>query len=137
MTDSAPVVGSCLCGGVAYELQPPFLFFQHCCCSRCRKSSGSAFSSSIFAKIDQFRWTRGEDLVRRFELPEAEHYCTGFCSRCGSSLPWLSRNGRYVLVPAGTLDGDPGARPSRRVHWASRAPWYVPVHELPTFDEGP
>ena len=128
--------GSCLCGGVGYEIRPPFLFFHYCHCSRCRKSTGSAHSANIFLKLEQFRWTRGDDLVKRYVLPEAEHLCTGFCATCGSSLPWLSRNGKYVLVPAGGLDDAPTERPERNIYWGSRAPWYEHVSDLQTLDEG-
>ena len=41
------LTGSCLCGGVAFEMSPPFVFFHHCHCSRCQKSSGSAFGASL------------------------------------------------------------------------------------------
>jgi hypothetical protein len=128
--------GSCLCGGVGYEISAPFVFFHHCHCSRCRKSSGSAFSANILVKAAQFRWTRGEELVRRWELPTAQHYCTGWCAACGSALPWQSRNGKGFLVPAGTLDDDPVARPDRNIFWASRAPWFTEPSSLPTVDEG-
>lgn len=137
MGENDDLRGSCLCGEVAYTVRPPFLFFQQCHCSRCRKSSGSAYRASLLAKVEQFAWSRGEEHVRRFELPGAKYFCTGFCGRCGSSLPWLSRDGSYVLVPAGTLDDDPGVRPDRNICWESRAPWYVHPHELPTFDEKP
>jgi hypothetical protein len=122
-----------LCGEVAYEIHPPFLFFQYCHCSRCRKSSGSAHGASLFLKRDQFGWTRGEAVVKRYELPGAQYFCTGFCPICGASMPWVSRNGKYVLVPAGTLDDDPGVQPQRSIFWESRAPWYVEVGTLPTF----
>jgi hypothetical protein len=132
-----PISGTCLCGQVAYEVEQPFIFFQYCHCSRCRKATGSAHAANAFVKIKQFRWTRGEDLVRRFELPDARYFCTSFCSVCGSYLPWLSRTGRYVLLPAGTLDEDPGVTPTRNIHWASRAPWYVDVPDLPLHDAEP
>ena len=128
--------GSCLCGGVAYEMSPPFVFFHHCHCSRCRKSSGAAYRVNILVKADQFRWTRGEDQVKRWELPDAKYYCTGWCSVCGSSLPWKSRNDRGYLVPVGTLDDDPGCQPEKNIFWASRAPWYANPATLPTLDEG-
>ena len=128
--------GSCLCGGIEYEISPPFLFFQYCHCSRCRKTSGSAHMANIFVKGSRFSWTKGEATVKRFELPEAEHFCTGFCPECGSSMPWVSRNGKYYLVPAGALDDDPVCRPERNIYWGSRAPWYVPVGDLPTFEAG-
>lgn len=129
--------GSCLCNGVAYEITPPFLFFHYCHCSRCRKITGSAHSANILVRREQFAWTRGEDLVRRWELPSAEKLCTGFCSVCGSSLPWLTRDGKAYLVPAGSLDDTPVARPERNIFWDSRAEWCVLVDDLPTFAEGP
>ncbi len=129
--------GSCLCGGVSYEVQLPFLFFHYCHCSRCRKSTGTAHGANIFIKRDQFKWTKGEELVKRYELPSAEYFCTGFCTVCGSAMPWITRAGKHYLVPAGTLDDDPGSQPTRSVYWESRAPWYAQVSELPRFDEGP
>lgn len=132
-----PFKGSCLCGAVTYEVSPPFLFFHYCHCSRCRKSHGTPHSCNILVKRAQFSWLSGEENVRRWELPTAEYFCTGFCNVCGSPIPWLSRNGKGVLVPAGSLDDDPGLKPERNVHWASRAPWYVAVGDLPTFDEDP
>lgn len=133
--DTKKVAGSCLCGAVAYQVEGAFLSFQYCHCSRCRKSSGTAHMANGFIKIAQFSWTRGEDVMRRFELPDAQHYCTGFCSQCGSSLPWVTRNGKYVLIPMGTLDEDPGVEPTHSIFWASRAPWYVSVDALPKHDE--
>lgn len=129
--------GSCLCGAVGYEIRPPYAFFQYCHCSRCRKFSGSAHAANILVAEGQFAWTQGEDQVRRYEVPDAKYYCTAFCAVCGSSLPWRTRNGKFVLVPAGTLDDDPGAALERNIYWASRAPWYQPVDDLPFFDEGP
>lgn len=128
--------GSCLCGAIEYEIRPPYLFFHYCHCSRCRKSSGAAHSANILLKRSQFAWARGEELVKRFELPSAAYYCTGFCAVCGSSIPWESRNGKYMLVPAGTLDDDPGQRPQHNIYWESRAPWYGSANDLPTFAEG-
>ena len=129
--------GSCLCGAVGYEIRPPYAFFQYCHCSRCRKNTGSAHAANILVSQNLFSWTRGEDRVRRYELPEAKYYCTGFCSVCGSSLPWRTRNGKFFLVPAGTLDGDPGAALERNIYWDSRACWYEKVDALPFFSAGP
>ena len=67
----------------------------------------------------------------------AKAFTTCFCRTCGSELPWTTKNGRWVLVPAGTLDDDPGERPQRNIHWGSRAPWYCAASELPTFDTVP
>ena len=76
-----------------------------------------------------------DELGARFEHPEAKHFATCFCTRCGSSLPWKSQTGSAVIIPAGTLDEDPDIRPQQNIHWASRAEWREPVESLPQYDE--
>ena len=132
-----PIKGSCLCGGVTFEITPPIIFFQYCHCSRCRKATGTAHGANIFVMAARLAWTAGEELVRRWEMPDAEYFCTGWCATCGSALPWATRNGKYFLVPAGALDDDPGARPTRNAHWASRGAWCATIDELETHDGEP
>lgn len=132
---STAATGSCLCGAVRFAIEPPYRAFQYCHCSRCRKTSGSAHAANLFVPTGQFSWTAGEDEVRRYEHTTARAFCSGFCAVCGSRLPWVTRSGAMVIVPSGALDEDPGDRPARNVHFASRASWYVPCDELPTFDE--
>jgi len=84
-----------------------------------------------------FRWTRGEEYVGRYEVEEAQHFATSFCQHCGSSLPWLGKSGKAVVVPAGTLDDDPLIRPMHNIFWGSRAPWYIEPSALPHYDELP
>jgi hypothetical protein len=134
---SKPLTGSCLCNRVVYEIDGNLGIFQYCHCSRCRKFSGSAFAANLFVAPESFRWISGEAHVARFELAEAEHFATAFCSHCGSSLPWLTKTGRVVVVPAGTLDGDPQIHPARNIFCASRASWYADPGSLPEFDALP
>ena len=129
--------GSCLCGKATYEIRQPFVFFQYCHCSRCRKTSGSAHAANILVTADAFRWTAGEADVRRWEAPDAERFCNAFCTQCGSKMPWQTRNGKAYLVPAGTLDDDPKASPERNIFWGSRAEWYLATGEVPAFEEIP
>lgn len=131
------IQGSCVCGAVRYTIKPEVIAFQYCHCSRCRKSSGSAHGANLFVAADNFTWEEGEDHVKRYDLPTAKYWSRCFCDTCGSSLPWLSRTGKAYIVPAGTLDGDPGVKPTRNVHFASGSPWYVHASELETFDEDP
>jgi len=128
------ITGRCLCGAVAYEVRGPFTHFLHCHCSRCRKASGASHATNALVAPEAFRWTRGEDELQRFDLPEAASFATGFCRRCGSPMPHLTRSGRAVIVPAGTFDADPGEKPSRHVHWTSRAPWTDSPDNFPTSD---
>ncbi len=136
-TPDRPAEGSCLCGAVRFRIEPPYVAFQYCHCSRCRKASGSAHGANVFVPAAQLAWTAGEDHVRRHELASARMFCTGFCDTCGSRLPWLTRSGKVFIVPAGALDDDPGGRPTRNIHYASRAPWYTSCADLPVFDADP
>lgn len=129
--------GSCLCGDVHYQYQGDPLVFQYCHCSRCRKITGSAHGSNIIVTPDQFQWTKGEEMVGRYELPEAKHFSVCFCKTCGSNLPWLTQSGKAVVIPAGTLDDDPQAKPKHNIYMASKACWYDSPEELPKYDELP
>jgi hypothetical protein len=130
------ITGSCLCGAMTYKISPPYRFFKQCHCSRCRKSTGSAYAANILLPNEQFSWLSGQDQLRRYEVPEAASYNNFFCDTCGSQLPSESRDGRWVLVPAGTLDVDPGATPDKNIFWESRAPWFANPDSLPKFCAG-
>ena len=131
--------GSCLCGVVTYEISEPFLSFVHCHCSRCRKATGSAHATNLRVPAGQFTWTSGQEKSVRFDLPEAQSFATTFCSCCGSPLPHLTRSGRSVIVPAGSLDGEPSERPSCRpqchAFWDSRSSWSCGESDLPRVAE--
>ncbi len=115
--------GSCLCGAVHYRARGPWLRFMHCHCSRCRKVTGTGHASNLFTQAENFRWTQGEGNVRRYELPTAARFTTCFCNTCGGRLPSVSRDGKTVNIPAGSLDGEPGIKPQARIYWGSRVSW--------------
>lgn len=126
--------GSCLCGGVRFEVDPPFESFVNCHCSRCRKASGSAYAAGITVEPGHFRWLSGLPLVGRYDLPAAASFATGFCKVCGTPLPHATRSGRHVIVPAGALDDPLPTTPERHEHWRSRAGWYAHGDQLPSSD---
>jgi hypothetical protein len=129
------VRGSCLCGGVAYTIQGSIAEIRNCHCSRCRKARGAAHASNIFVAPGSFGWVRGEELLESFKVPEARRFVQVFCRVCGSSLP---RTGlEYVVIPAGTLDDDPGARARVHIFCGSKAPWYEITDGLPQHEEYP
>ena len=134
---SESIKGSCLCGSVRFEIKPPLAGFRYCHCTRCRKASGSAHASNIFVPQGQLKWSAGEELITRFDLPGAKRFAVWFCSRCGSRVPHKVRERDDYLVPAGLLDDEPGMRPENSIFWGSRAPWYVEPREMPKFTEYP
>jgi hypothetical protein len=136
-TTDQVVEGSCLCGQVRYRLSGYMGIFQYCHCSRCRKVSGSAHSASLFVRPEDFQWLSGETLLSRYELADARHFASVFCSGCGSSMPWRTQSGKAVVVTAGTLDDLPPLLPTQSIYWASRAPWYIEIDRLPRHEQMP
>ena len=130
------IKGSCLCGKVEYSITAPYKAFNYCHCSRCRKATGAAFASSILLKKQQFKWEKGEEYLKRFELPNSKIFATTFCTECGSTLPWEVKGSDAFIVPAGTLDDDPGITPERNIFWDSRSDWYVDLEKLDKILEG-
>ncbi len=129
--------GSCLCGKVSYEVSGNLGIFQYCHCSRCRKFTGSVHAANIIIAIEHFKWISGEELVGSYIPEETKHFATAFCKNCGSSLPWLGKSKKAIVVPAGTLDTDPEIRPSQNIFCDSDAPWYKEASELPKYSKLP
>ena len=106
----------------------------NCHCSMCRKASGAAFCSFLHADSRAFRWTDGEHLLESYQSSPGN--VRTFCRTCGSRLPVLE-DGDHVIVPAGTLDDDPGVRPVVNIFTGSKAPWFEIEDSLPQFDAFP
>ena len=123
--------GSCLCGDMTYEFDPPYNEMHHCHCSMCRKAHGSAFATYISAPPDQLRWISGEDRVVRYESSPGFH--RGFCPKCGSVTPDTMSDSVYV--PVGALHGDPGERVGAHIFVASKAGWYEITDDIPQHDD--
>ena len=135
--EKSTISGSCLCGEVSYQYTGDVKVFQYCHCSRCKKFTGSAHASNIIIDPKNFQWLSGENSVGRFELPDVNHFATSFCKNCGSSLPWQTKSGTAVVIPAGTLDDDPKIKPIHNIFYKNRAAWYEEVGDLKKYDEFP
>ena len=122
MSESA-LRGSCLCGAVRYALDLPLVRFTHCYCSRCRKATGAARASNLAVAPSQFRWLAGSESISRYDLPSARSFATAVCRHCGCPVPHVTRSGREIIVPAGSLDAEPPHGPQRHDQWSSRAGW--------------
>lgn len=130
--------GSCLCGGVQFEIVRAAGPFELCHCSRCRKASGSAFIAGLGVRREDFRLMQGRDLIRTFEAPVRESppgYSTSFCGRCGSPVPDPDSDSPWLEIAAGTLDDDPGVRPERHIFVDFKAPWFAITGSLPQLDK--
>ncbi len=136
--------GSCLCGGITFEITGPLLRPLNCHCEQCRKQHGAAFRSRVRVRIDDFEWLQGEELVKYYE--SSPDFRRGFCGNCGT--PVVNRPGpNYKLiahtpsaaselgVPLGILDDDPGVRPESHIFVREKAPWFEIADDLPQYDE--
>jgi hypothetical protein len=129
--------GSCLCGEVAYEATGAPVRMMNCHCSRCRLGRAAAHATNVFYKVDQFRWVRGASLVTEYKVPDARFHAVAFCSRCGGKVPRPSPERGVVVVPAGSLDTDPGLRAQGHIFVADKAPWFDITGTLPQFPGAP
>ncbi|MCP5265847.1 MAG: GFA family protein [Burkholderiaceae bacterium] len=134
--ESRTLTGSCLCGGVRFTIRGTPTRFYHCHCTRCRKATGTGHASNLFVE-GRLHWDSGEALIRQFKVPEAERFTNCFCSECGARLPRVSSQNGLIVVPAGSLDVDPGMAPEARIFMGSRAGWSCggQTGPLPEFGE--
>jgi hypothetical protein len=131
----AELTGSCLCGGVRFELTEHPVLASYCHCTRCQKRSGTAASANAQVRPGSVRLLSGEELVTWFVPPDGAH--KGFCSVCGSALfsrpPGTEEPGAVRL---GAFDVDPRVRPELRQFVAYAAVWEeIPDDGLPRHPE--
>ncbi len=129
------ITGSCFCGTVRYEVSGPFNTMMSCHCSMCRKHHGSGFATYVAAPLSAFRWTSGEDALRRYK--SSERGTRTSCRTCGSPVPELLPAYSLALLPAGPLEGDLGIKPQAHMFVGSKAPWYTITDNLPQYAEAP
>ena len=135
--------GSCLCGGVKFEITGPLSSPLNCHCSQCRKQHGAPFRSRVRVQIEDFRWLKGEHLIKYYQSEGG--YLRGFCRECGS--PIINRTGpnwkraaqfpralSQYGIPLAILD-DPPVRPVCHVFVGSKAPWFDITDDLPQYAE--
>lgn len=129
--------GSCLCGGVRYVIEGPPVRCHNCHCMRCRRARAAMYASNLFTWVDGVRFTRGEDLLTSYKVPDAAFFTQRFCRVCGSPMPHFDRERTIAIVPMGSLDDGPGTRPLRHIFVASKASWFTITDALPQFPERP
>ena len=123
--------GGCLCGSVRYEINAPILSIFNCHCTTCRKWQGSAFVTLASVPRVAFTVTVGHDVAREYDASTGSS--RWFCGRCGSSLYNAPHHADFVSVIVGTLDSEPGPRPSAHLFVRSKVSWFDIADEIPQF----
>lgn len=126
--------GSCLCGGVRFQIAR-VTRIAICHCGMCRKASGSAFEAGAIVASEDFRLLEGEGLIQGYRSTPGVRRC--FCRICGSRAPSPSSDGAQLFVPAGLLEDDPGVRPDSHAFVGSKAPWWEISDDLPQYEASP
>ncbi len=123
--------GSCLCGGVQFEIHGEMSAVVACHCSQCAKTSGN-FMASTSCSDEQLkivsektlRWFASSDNVQR-----------GFCSRCGGNIFWRKLGSGEIFITAGTLDTPTGLKIGEHIFVAAKSDYYDITDGLPQKDE--
>ena len=131
------IQGSCLCGDVVFELKGKPLGLWNCYCSRCRRGRSAAHAANVFTRIEQLEWRHGQDQVVEYRPPDARFFGVAFCRRCGGGVPRISSERNIAIAPAGSLDSDPGVRPSAHIYVGSKASWVDITDDVPQYEETP
>jgi hypothetical protein len=115
------VRGSCLCGGVQFELTEEPGRLTHCHCATCKRLSGGVGTVNVGVPSAAVRIVEGQDLLRTFQ--PAEGSAKTFCSTCGTNLfgaGWPASERASVRVP-NLQDFEP--KPGIHIFVRSTAPW--------------
>ena len=131
------VAGSCLCNSIAFEITGAPLRTANCHCSRCRRGRSAAHASNAFYKLDDFRFTKQDAGISDYRVPEARFFGVAFCSKCGGTVPRISKERGAVVVPYGPLDNDPGVQPAMHIFTANKACWFDITDATPQFATAP
>src|SRR5262245_41385001 len=101
----------------------------------CRKATGAALRTRAAVRASDFSWVCGECLVSRYESSPGE--TRTFCRMCGATLAtFFEGRPSEIGLSLGTLDDDPGVRPSAHVYVDSKAPWVDIADGLACFPAG-
>jgi len=122
--------GRCLCGEVRYELDADLPPLVNCHCQYCRRAHGAAFVTIGWLPRSSFRFTAGEESVKRYTTGGGYHRC--FCGLCGTRLlnSETSETG-FISLIVSTLDDDSHPGPVLHLNVESKAPWQTISDELP------
>jgi hypothetical protein len=117
------ISGSCCCGDVEFTLEDSFSNFFFCHCEQCRKLTGSAHASNLFTSPDNINWIKGVEKIKRYDHSERS-FSKAFCENCASGLPFISKSGKSLIVPAGSLNGEPSIKLDAQIFCSEQTEWH-------------
>jgi len=129
--------GGCLCGALRYELIGEPRGSGYCCCSDCRKASGSGFIPFMSFSSSAVRITgpARQSIARSIRGSEAVR---NHCAQCGG----LVFGGRVGVddsysIYAGSLDDPTFFKPTMAIFAGTRPSWVILPQGLKLFEKMP
>jgi hypothetical protein len=126
--------GSCLCGGVSYEIEGSTHNARYCHCANCRKFSGTAYAAWGLVQTSHLTVAPSAAVTK---------YDSGgglrvFCAACGSPV-WFEPAGmpQYRGIPLGVVDDRSVPAPQMHVWTRSKVPWASITDGLPQHETHP
>ena len=136
MSNEKLYTGSCLCGGIRYEIQGEIGEVLYCHCKRCRKANGTAFATNAPIQKADFKIVQGEHLLKKYQSTPTTQRC--FCSECGSPIMSIKMDTpEFYRLRIGTLDTKIEQKPSLHIFAAHKAEWDTICDDLPQYAERP
>ena len=134
MTIEEPLNGSCLCGEIEFEITQIEPRLGHCHCRMCRKFHGAAFSTFAEAKPQNFRWLKGESMLKTYTAENKTK--RKFCGQCGSSIIFESAKSKNIEFALALLDSEVVVNPDAHIYTESAVSWFQVNDDLPKFLKG-
>ena len=118
------VRGSCYCGAVQIEVEPPAEEVGHCHCANCRRAFGTGIYSYAWFPDEQVRVVSGDEHLTRHvnDLGRQRR----FCKICGTTMLYSTPRYPGTSVNLACLLDSLGQLPDRHVY-ADRAPDWLPI----------
>ena len=125
--------GSCLCGNVRFDYEPPSLWSSHCHCSLCQRAHGAAFVTWVGVSEARFRFLQQYQLAWYKSSPDSSR---GFCQGCGTTLFFQSKRwpGEIHIVRT-ALPAEIDLEPQAHSYWDTHVNWYDFKDSLPRSHE--
>jgi hypothetical protein len=126
--------GSCLCGGVSYQIDGPIHSPRYCHCTNCRKFSGTAYAAWGLVETDRLT-IAPEARVTKYDSGGGLRV---FCTSCGSPL-WFEPAAlpQFRGIPLGAIDDRDVPGPEVHVWTRSKLPWVSIADGLPQHETYP
>lgn len=127
--------GSCLCGGVQFEIEGAIPPIQICHCMQCRKAQGTALVTNVPIETKAFTLRQGGELLASYESSPGK--VRVFCKQCGS--PIFSKRDTLpdvLRIRLGLINEPVDAPLLAHFYTGSKANWWPICDDLPQYEAG-